>query len=246
MSREIVHEVNQKYPEYLQQNVGESCHWFTQRLIEHLRAAGHQAFLMCKTRGEGQYVPRGFVPRDVIGLDGKTYTCTGVSHDAIWCDGKQYDTIGSANDNDEPIYGKSTDPFWSFNPADGPKIVGSPVWNAVPPEFWRSNNPPLKLEPIISPPLPPLPPLPPKPSAFPSYEDLGGDAFFRAMIGVPLQADMLMAGQQLNDGSSVWFSRLTYRLMRAFLQANGQPVDAAGEVRIVRNEWRSLLGLPQL
>lgn len=87
-------------------------------------------------------------------------------------------------------------------------------------------------------------PPPPPPLRIPSYGELGDDAFFRAFIGVPLQADMIMAGQQLNEGSAVWFSRAVYRLMSAFLRANGQPIDPAGEVRIVRNEWRAILGLP--
>jgi hypothetical protein len=85
---------------------------------------------------------------------------------------------------------------------------------------------------------------PPAPVArIPSYGELGDDAFFRAMIGVPLEADMIAAGQRLNDGSAVWFSRATYRLMKALIESNGKPVDVAGEVRIVRNEWRALLGL---
>lgn len=87
-------------------------------------------------------------------------------------------------------------------------------------------------------------PAPPPVVRVPSYGELGDDAFFREMIGIPLQADMLAAGQQLNDGSAVWFSRATYRLMAAFMKANGQPIDAVGEVRIVRNEWRQILGLP--
>lgn len=79
--------------------------------------------------------------------------------------------------------------------------------------------------------------------ALPSYAELGDDAFFRAMVGVPLQADYLMAGQQLNDGSAVWFSRTIYRLMAALLASNGQPVDVNAIVKLVRNEWRVLLGL---
>ena len=78
----------------------------------------------------------------------------------------------------------------------------------------------------------------------PSYEALGGDAFFRAMIGVPLQADYLMAGQTLNDGSAVWFSRTTYSLMAALAGSNGAPVDVNGIVKKHRNEWRAILGLP--
>lgn len=97
----------------------------------------------------------------------------------------------------------------------------------------------LYLRPSGRPPEPPVPAF-----RLPSYAELGDDAFFRAMIGVPLEADYLMAGQRLNDGSAVWFSRATYRLMAAFFKANGQPIDAAGEVRTVRNEWRAILGLP--
>lgn len=84
----------------------------------------------------------------------------------------------------------------------------------------------------------------PQAPRIPSYGELGDDAFFRAMIGVPLEADMLASGQRLNDGSAVWFARATYRLMAALIASNGQPVDVAGEVRIVRNEWRKLLGQP--
>lgn len=89
-----------------------------------------------------------------------------------------------------------------------------------------------------------VPSAPPAMPRIPSYAELGDDTFFRAMIGVPLFADYMAAQQNPNDGMSVWFSRATYRLMAAFLKANGQPIDPAGEVRIVRNEWRALLGLP--
>ena len=116
-----------------------------------------------------------------------------------------------------------------------------PAWNVDAPRYSERDW----LDPFDhglehqAPPPPPAPVL-----RLPSYGELGDDAFFRAMIGVPLFADYLMAGQTPNDGMSVWFSRATYRLMAAFLTANGQPIDAVGEVRIVRNEWRALLGLP--
>lgn len=93
---------------------------------------------------------------------------------------------------------------------------------------------------------------PAPPPQIPSYAALGDDAFYRAMIGVPLFADYLQADAQghpdakPNDGMSVWFSRTIYRLMAAFLTANGQPIDSAGEVRIVRNQWRAILRLPPL
>ena len=143
MSLEIVREVDRKFPNLLQTNTGASCHQFTQHLIEHLRAKNHLAYLMCKTRGEGQYTPFGWQPREVTGLDGKTYICTGVSHDAIWCDGNQFDTIARANDSDDPIFND-----------DGSRMTGLPVWNAIPPEFWRPQNPPLKQAPVTNQPIP--------------------------------------------------------------------------------------------
>lgn len=143
MSLALARQVHAEQPHLLTTNIGATCHQFTLRLITKLRAAGFTAELMAKTAGEGQYVPPGFVPRTVTGSDGKPYTCTGVSHDAIWCDGRQFDTIASANDNERPIYKKSTDPFWSFDPSDGPQIHGVPIWNPVPQHLWRPNNPPL-------------------------------------------------------------------------------------------------------
>lgn len=79
----------------------------------------------------------------------------------------------------------------------------------------------------------------------PSYGELGDDAFFRAQIGVPLQADMIEAGQSLNDGSSVWFSRTTYEILTEALAA-GRMIDPAPIVKKYRNQWRAILGLPPL
>lgn len=77
----------------------------------------------------------------------------------------------------------------------------------------------------------------------PSYGELGDDAFFRVNIGVPLQADMLLAGQPLNDGSSVWFSRTTYEILEQAIIA-GRMIDPAPIVRKYRNQWRTILRLP--
>lgn len=79
-------------------------------------------------------------------------------------------------------------------------------------------------------------------ATIPDYEALGGDAFGRAMIGVPLAADYLMAEQSMNDGSVVWAWRTCHSLMAAL--ASGQAVDPAGIVKKHRNEWRAILGLP--
>lgn len=132
MSLEIVRHVHAQHPELLAENLGRTCHQFTLHVIDQLRAADHFAFLMCKTRGEGQYIPLGFQPRDVIGLDGKTYRCTGVSHDAIWCDGKQFDTIIAANESDHPLI------------VDGKRVHASPTWHEIPERYWRPQNPPLR------------------------------------------------------------------------------------------------------
>lgn len=168
MSLTIARKVHDKYPHLLTRNTGADCHQFTLHLIEELRAHNFLAFLMCKTAGEGQYVPFGFQPREVTGFDGKTYICTGVSHDAIWCDGRQFDTIQNANDGNEP--------FGS---------PGVPVWNAIPEHYWRPQNPPLKSAPVVITPPSSYPPYPPNES------DVDG-------AGVALFADFGLAGQAPN------------------------------------------------
>lgn len=245
MSKKIVEDVSRENPDLLPTNLGSTCYRHTVLLVEKLRALGHDAYLMCKSPGEGQYTPPGFVSRPVRGLDGKLYVCSGVSHDAIWCDRKQFDTLASANEHDRPIYRKQQEPFWSFNPADGPRIVASPAWNEIAAEHWRNNNPPF-VE-TSGPPIPgPGVPQPPSSIVFPSYGELGDDAFFRQMIGVPLQADMAHAGEALNDGSSVWFSRATYLLLVAKMREKmlgGPAIDPNAIVRDVREEWRAVLKL---
>jgi hypothetical protein len=233
MSLEIVRQVNRDHPALLQTNINATCYQFVVLVIAALRAKGHLAYHVCKSPGEGQYTPPGFTPRTVTGLDNNPYPCSGVSHDALWCDGVQVDTIGRGNDSPDPI----------FNP-DGSRMTGDPAWNSIPSQFWRPNNPPLKDGATI-PPGPPTPPTPPAAPYIPSYGELGDDAFFRAQIGVPLQADMLAAGQQLNDGSSVWFSRTTYEILTEALKA-GKMIDTAPIVKKYRNQWRVLLGLPPL
>jgi hypothetical protein len=88
-------------------------------------------------------------------------------------------------------------------------------------------------------------PPPPPQLRIPSYGELGDDAFFRENIGKPLQSDMAAAGQALNDGSSVWFSRTTYELLTEALKA-GKAVDPAPIVLKYRNQWRAILGQPPL
>jgi hypothetical protein len=228
MSREIVREVNTQHPQLLQTNIGATCHQFTLKVIEALRAQGHEAFLVCKSPGEGQFVPPGFQPRAVVGLDGKTYQCSGVSHDAIWSDGQQFDTIASANDGDQPI----------FN-SNGSQIVGQPVWNAIASHFWRPNNPPLKDgAPTSSTLPPPPPPRPPQPPSFPSYDEVGGDAAGVA-ISRQLEADYRRAGKPGLDGDSgLWHQRVCYD----FLTRKVPTVQDA--IAKHRKAWCDALGIP--
>lgn len=195
MSLTIAREVNAKHPHLLKENTGASCHMFTVHLIEHLRVAGFSAFLMCKTRGEGQYTPLGFQPRDVMGFDGKMYRVTGVSHDAIWCEGRQFDTIGSANDGDTPI----------FRP-NGEQIVGVPVWNPIPQEYWRPNNPPL----IEGLPIPDAP-QPPRPAPVdrPGREEMMNagawlDAYYRSPDGLQRPEGLSKGGVPDWEGVGAW------------------------------------------
>ncbi len=73
-------------------------------------------------------------------------------------------------------------------------MTAEPVWNEIPPQHWRPQNPPLKDSTPIPEPEPPM--------TIPGYEEIGGDEFFRVNVGVPLEADMAMVGQPLNAGSS--------------------------------------------
>lgn len=113
-------------------------------------------------------------------------------------------------------------------------MPGIPAWNEIPQNFWRPNNPPLDIGPL---------PVPIPTLTFPTYEEIGGDSFFAANIGVPLEADMTLASQTLNAGSSVWFSRTIYDVLA--LWAKGKPTaDQVSEVVLKhRNEWRKILGL---
>jgi hypothetical protein len=178
MSVEFVREVHRKYPHLLQQNLGATCHQFTQHVIEHARAKGYEAYHVCKTAGEGQYVPFGFQPRVVKGLDGKDYTITGVSHDAIWFDGYIVDTIAQANDGEHPI-----------THADGRHMEGIPVWNPIPREYWRPNNPPLKSAPVVINPKP-IQPRVTKEQAFHLLQQL--QAFYQADEGLQRPGGMVI------------------------------------------------------
>ena len=219
MSLEDVRQVSAEHPELVRTNLGSTCYQHTVFLIAKLRAAGHTAQHICKTAGEGQYTPPGFVPRIVAGLDGKPYTITGVSHDAIYCDGRQVDTLAQANDSETPI-----------------GLVAIPVWNEIAREYWRNNNPPL---PNDGTPVPVPTPTPPPPSApvYPSYEALGGDAG-GIKITRMLEADYKRAGARGLDGDcGAWQQRVSYD----FLTGICKTVEEA--IAKHRRSWCQTLGI---
>jgi hypothetical protein len=237
MSLEIVRSVGRDNPTWLPTNLGRTCYAHTVEVVARLRAAGHSASLLCKMEGEGGYTPPGFTPRLVVGLDGKQYLISRVSHDAIWVDGFQYDTLGSANEYDRPIFRRTGDPNWSFDPNDGPQIVASAIWNQIPTAVYRAWNPPLPG--VVSEPGP-VPPPPPPAVRFPSYSEMGDDHFFRAAIGQPLFEDENLVGEAMNDGSSVWFSRGSHRMIESFFKF-GNHAGAPEIVKDLRNQWRAIL-----
>lgn len=237
MSLELGRQVDRENPKRLQLNLGSTCYQHLTRLIELLRANGHEAYHVVKTVGEGQYIPPVFQPRTVTGLDGKPYTCTGVSHDALWCDGKQFDTLSAANEHNRPIYRKSTDPFWSFDPNDGAQFVATPVWNEVSPRDWRPWNPPLKMEPVIvNPPRPADPPpskILPKGEAFMALKAL--NAFYAAPEGLQRPGGLVLPdheGRSVADMEAIaqWFYQLVIE---------GIPLDAVFAQIRASEEWRS-------
>lgn len=183
MSLSITRQVNEAHPALLQTNTNATCYQFVVYVIAALRAAGYSAYHVCKTAGEGQYIPPGFNPREIVGFDGRRYTCTGVSHDAVWCNGMQFDTVGGGNDSPDPI-----------------GIVGVPTWAAIPQEHVRPNNVPLlNFDAPKAPPPPPAQKILPKGEAFAFLKAL--DAFYRAPEGLQ-RADGL--GPDM-EGIAQWF-----------------------------------------
>lgn len=180
---EASRQADREQPTRLQTNRNVDCYQHTSRVIELLRGQGIAASFVGKTAGEGQYVPPAGFPRPVVhAVSGKTYTCTGVSHDAIWVGtDRQFDLIGNGNDGSEPL-----------------GSPGIPVANEIPSQYHRPNNPPVY--PIDAVPVPP--PAPPLP-AYP------GDAVFD-QVGALLFADYAQAGRVPDPQVGRWFGRVIY------------------------------------
>jgi hypothetical protein len=222
MSLTLSRQVDQQHPELLQQNINATCYQFVVYLIQALRSQGHRAYHVCKTAGEGQYTPPGFQPREVTGLDGKKYICTGVSHDALWCDDLQFDTIARGNDSPDPI-----------SHPDGSHMTGEAVWNAIPSQHWRPQNPPL-MDGNGPPPEPPEP-QPPIVKPYP------GDPVWDA-VGVTLFADYAQAGQAPNPQMGRWFGRTIWDATEG--DESGAVLTVEASIKKHRAEWRAVLGLP--
>lgn len=150
MNLDFVQQVGRDNPTWLPTNLGRTCYAHTVELIRRLRAAGHEAWAVCKMEGEGGYAPPGFTPFTVTGFDGKPYPITRVSHDVVFVqfagstELRQFDTLGAANEHDRTIYRRDGDPNWSFDPNDGPQIKAVADWREVPRGNWRPWNPPYK------------------------------------------------------------------------------------------------------
>ena len=241
----FLREADRRRPELKIINTKESCF----ELLElTLALAGPDwAFVGKSSAMDGAAVtPLWFQPRELLlrRADGQSQRVliTGLGMDAAWHvpSARQVKVIGNSSANDDTR----------------PEIHGSANLDSyeIETKHYRWHNPPIEQHGgVAEPMLPPAPPLGQPPAGqfrIPSYAELGDDAFFRAEIGTPLQADMTTAGQTLNDGSSVWFSRPIYRILAAY--ARGERPDVAAIVKSVRNEWRAELrkqgatGLPPL
>jgi hypothetical protein len=221
VSLDIARKTDAAQPDDLRTNVVSTVFRYLVRLKANLEAVGNQVFFVGKTAGEGQFTPPGFEPRNVRGHDGKFYTITGVSHDALWVNGRQFDTAARANDSAEPLFH-----------SDGTPMTAQPAWNAIPEEYWRPNNPPISLDDVVVPPTKPEPPPPPVKKPYP------GDPEFDA-VGVALFADYARAGNAPDPQMGRWFGRTIFD----WLNDNEPTLDAS--IKKHRAEWRAILGIPQ-
>jgi hypothetical protein len=151
-----------------------------------------------------------------FGLNGKRGNPNDLSYDAINFKGEGTDTDP---DNPENPSGKAT-VIDVIGGAGGPAPVVA--WFTV-----TDPNSPTKarwIKPCASTPPPQTKPYP-------------GDEFFVANLGAILAADYAEAGQQLNAGSAVWFSRTIWRYVHEGMTIEQSTAQS-------RKEWRAILGLP--
>jgi hypothetical protein len=156
-----------------------------------------------------------------FGLNGKRGSLTDISNDALNFKGEGTDTDPDNPDNPS---GKAT-VIDVIGGAGGPSPVVA--WFAVTdpqsPTKARWIKPCGSSAPVPQPPV--VKPYP-------------GDRFFIEQIGQVLEWDYAEAGQRLNAGSAVWFSRTIWRHVN-----EGMSMEQS--VAQSRKEWRAALGLPQ-
>lgn len=156
-----------------------------------------------------------------FGLNGKRGSKTDISYDAINFKGEGADTDPDNPDNPS---GRAT-VIDVIGGAGGPSPVVA--WFAV--TDPKSPTKARWIQPCGTTPTP----VPPATKPYP------GDAFFIEKLGQVLEWDYAEAGQRLNAGSSVWFSRTIWRHVH-----EGMSMDQS--VAQSRKEWRAALGLPPL
>lgn len=261
MNLDFVRQVGRDNPTWLPTNLGSTCFAHTSELVRRIRAAGHEAWFVCKMAGEGGYAPPGFTPRTVAGLDGKPYMISLVSHDVIFfreagtrvsgsngmAGMRQFDTLASANEHDRPIYRRNGDPNWSFNPNDGPQITASGVWNEVASDKWRPWNPPFFEAVGVPAPEPhptPMPtPTPPTITEGPPRDQVGRffaelDAYYKRRG----RADRFDgAGEALhvdNEGLFVWLGEFMWRYLAAPPNVDRYRVATDAAFAAIDREWR--------
>lgn len=233
----LVRQVAAEHPDLLRSNTNATCFRFVQYVLE--RANDQRWGHVAKTRGEGQFTPPEFVPRDLTGRDGQAARVTGVSHDAIYfCANPIHDRIGVV------VGCGYSDADWQVdllgNGNDGPDPLGSPArpqWSVIPPQFYRANNPWLQaLAPSGGSP-PPICPTCPTCQVCTPTPGYAGDEVFDA-IAVKLFADYAEAGQAPNDGMGRWFGRVVYDWIAGVTKTLDESITKH------RAEWRAILGLP--
>lgn len=129
-----VHAVAAAHRTLIEINTFESCAEFLGHV---LAALGPDWGYVGKVGGESQHRPKGFIQGERVGVDGKRYFVTGVSHDAIKRrDGQVIDILGNAAANEpcDPSKLPPGEPCWKPGPANA-------GWNVVPPQHWRDSNP---------------------------------------------------------------------------------------------------------
>lgn len=156
-----------------------------------------------------------------FGLNGKRGSPTDISYDALNFKGEGTDTDP---DNPENPSGRAT-VIDVIGGAGGPNPVVA--WFAV--TDPKSPTKARWIKPCGAQSVP-------QPIPFKPYP---GDEYFVQQIGVILEADYKEAGQTLNTGSAVWFSRTIWRHVN-----EGMTMDQS--VAQSRKEWRAILGLPPL